>query len=185
MTLDIDVSSSKIPGLHLNFQKVHKLQQGGTQQLIITLKTKKTSKAGETIYHLPIKVQNGGKYIIELRANINIPDLRLSDSMVDFGKVLVGTSKIITIRLINEKIISCSWQVENANKNVPAKKKKNVRFFINQTQGHLEPNQQTNFEIRFEPTSTENISEKYMFSFKDSNRKIELVCSGQGVIPDL
>ena len=29
-------------------------------------------------YHLPIKVLNGGKYIIELEANINIPDLTLS-----------------------------------------------------------------------------------------------------------
>lgn len=98
---------------------------------MITLKTKKTSKAGLTHYHLPVNVLNGGKYIIELVANINIPDLRLSDSIVDFKDVLVGTSKTISIRLINEKIIPCSWSLEDNNKTISAKKKKAIRFFIN------------------------------------------------------
>lgn len=84
LSFDIDLNSNKIAGLHLSFQKVHKMVSNSSQTLQITLKTKKTSKAGITVYQIPVIVHNGGKYLIELMANINIPDLRLSDSVVDF-----------------------------------------------------------------------------------------------------
>ena len=130
LSLDFDQAHAKIPGLHLSNTKIHKLNMNSSVEITITLKTKKNIKAGKTLYLLPIKLKEGGKYFLELDANINIPDLRLSTQIVDFQDILVGTQKIITIRLVNEKIIPCTWYASNGTQPMTKKKKKLIRFFI-------------------------------------------------------
>jgi hydrocephalus-inducing protein len=50
-------------------------------------------KFGKTKTLLPLEIKNGAKYMIELLANITIPEIIMEnvvDDCVDFGKVLCG-----------------------------------------------------------------------------------------------
>jgi len=63
-------------------------------------------KFGKTKTLLPLEIKNGAKYLIELLANITIPEIIMEnvvDDCVDFGKVLSGQRKTVYVRLINEK----------------------------------------------------------------------------------
>ena len=44
---------------------------------------------------------NGPSYIIKLTADVARPKIELSSSMIDFGTVLCGQCKVVTIRLHN------------------------------------------------------------------------------------
>jgi len=53
---------------------------------------------------LPIEVKGGPKYLIELKANITIPEITLESNfsdVIDFEKVLIGQRKTIFVRFIN------------------------------------------------------------------------------------
>lgn len=59
-------------------------------------------------------MKNGAKYKLELVSNLTIPDIvvdGLSDGLVDFGKVLCGQRKTITLRFLNLKEIPCDWSL--------------------------------------------------------------------------
>ncbi len=59
-----------------------------------------------------MEIKNGAKYRLELLANLTVPEIVVDanpDGLVDFAKVLCGQRKIITLRFLNLKEISCDW----------------------------------------------------------------------------
>ena len=83
-----------------------KLAPGEEATIIVTLATKKNSKFGRFKSVVVLDVKNGAKYKLELVSNLTIPDIvvdGLTDGLVDFGKVLCGQRKTITLRFLNLK----------------------------------------------------------------------------------
>ena len=189
ISYSINLHLLNIPGLSITNDKVMKLNFGknnNTSTMTFNLSTKKTTTAGVKNYMIPIKVKDGGKYFVQIIANINVPELKLSSNLVNFSKILIGTCKTMTIRLENEKNISCEYYITHIKKN--SKKKKNTKpncFILNKMNGFLKPFSKSNLEIKFVPEKNGNYKEKFLFQFKDSNRKIEFFCSGEGIIPQL
>ena len=74
---------------------------------MVTLSTKKNSKFGKFKATVPLEVKNGAKYKLELSSNLTIPDIVVDGvsegGIYDFGKVLCGQRKIITLRFLNLK----------------------------------------------------------------------------------
>jgi hydrocephalus-inducing protein len=76
------------------------------------LATKKNSKFGKLPSSIVLEVKNGAKYKIELISNLTVPEIQIDanpEGIVDFGKVLCGQRKIVTLRFLNLKEISCDW----------------------------------------------------------------------------
>lgn len=49
-----------------------------------------------------------------MQSNLTIPDIVVdgaAEGLVDFGKVLCGQRKIITLRFLNLKEIPCDWSL--------------------------------------------------------------------------
>lgn len=87
---------------------------------------------------------------------------------------------------MNEKVISCHWNITKQLKKITKKKKKvEYSFFVEKTEGHLEKETKSNLFFRFEPHQNGKFSERFKFSFKDSNKNIDFECRGEGIIPDL
>ena len=49
----------------------------------------------------PLQLKGGPLYPLKLTAEVTIPNMKLSQSQLDFGTVICGQCKIITIRLSN------------------------------------------------------------------------------------
>lgn len=78
--------------------------------MVVTLATKKNSKFGKLRTAVVLEVKNGAKYKVELISNLTIPEIVVEgvvDSVLDFGKVLCGQRKAITLRFLNLKEIPC------------------------------------------------------------------------------
>ena len=188
ISYSINLHLLNIPGLSITNDKIMKLGFGknnNTSTMTFNLNTKKTTAAGVKNYMIPIKVKDGGKYFIQIIANINVPELKLSSKLVNFSKILIGTCKTMTIRLENEKNIPCEYYIVHIKKNNKKKNSKPNRFILNKMSGFLKPFSKSNLEIKFGPERNGGYREKFLFQFKDSNRKIEFFCSGEGVIPQL
>lgn len=89
-----------------------KLGPGEEITIIVTLSTKKNSKFGKFKATVPLEVKNGAKYKLELTSNLTIPEIvveGMNEGILDFGKVLCGQRKTITLRFLNLKEIPCDW----------------------------------------------------------------------------
>lgn len=89
-----------------------KLGPGEEISINVTLATKKNSKFGKLFSSVILEVKNGAKYKIELTSNLTVPEIQIDanpEGIVDFAKVLCGQRKIVTLRFLNLKEISCDW----------------------------------------------------------------------------
>lgn len=184
----IDMKNFKTMGLSISCTKVHKLACTANNNSIViqvTLQTKKNHKPGRTVFQVPVIVENGGRYILEIVAQVTVPELQLSTNEIDFGKVLLGYSKKMYVRLENLKEINCEWNVVHQTKAKILKKDDNslIKFSVLPSSGQLAPGAKKTIEIMFEPSEGKHFDETLSFGFKDSAKKIDLICRGEGVAP--
>jgi len=66
------------------------LGPGDEMTITVSYQAKKNMKFGKTKTQVPIEIKNGAKYMLELLANITIPEITIEnmDDIIDFGKVL-------------------------------------------------------------------------------------------------
>lgn len=76
-------------------------------KVTMTFITSKDYKSGQHEFEIIIKIKNGCRYKLIVKADVCVPQMTLSKNLVDFGVVRVGTRKVITIRLENDKILDC------------------------------------------------------------------------------
>jgi hydrocephalus-inducing protein len=69
---------------------VNKLNPGDEVTINISYTAKKNMKFGKTKTLVPIEVKNGARYLLEMCANITIPEITIEniEDEIDFGKVL-------------------------------------------------------------------------------------------------
>jgi hypothetical protein len=79
----------------------------------LSYQVKKNEKFGKKKTLVPLEIKNGARYNLLFIANITIPEIVLENvkDVVSFGKVLCGQRKTFYVRIINEKEISCEWNL--------------------------------------------------------------------------
>ncbi len=91
-----------------------KLNPGEQVAVNVALVTKKASKFGKLKASVSLDIKNGSKHKLELVSNLTIPQISVdgwNEGVVDFGKVLCGQRKTITLRFLNLKEIPCDWSL--------------------------------------------------------------------------
>ena len=192
VNFSVDMKSYKSYGLSVSNTKVYKLPFSNTNNSVslqVSLQTKKTTKPGKQVFHLAINVESGGKYILEIVAFITVPELSISSERVDFGVVQIGISKKIFIKLENTKEINCDWSASSVVLNQRSTNKKEDLIFskisIMPNHGSIPAGDKRIIELCFDPNEHRFYEEMISFVFKDSTRKLDLVCTGEGVIPSI
>lgn len=148
---------------------------------------KKPGNTGRMTFELPVEIENGPKYIVEIRANVTVPELGFSDQEVNFGKVICGQKKTITLRISNDREVECNWNIIQKKEQ---KKKHNEprnenKFMIVPSSGILGCFCKQNIEITFIPSSDKQYNSVFEVAMEDNQKKLELACLGQGIVPTL
>eukprot|EP00966_Prymnesium_polylepis_P186661 4326860-Prymnesium_polylepis.1 len=73
---------------------------------------------------LRLDLKPGPPVAVIMKANVTVPDLRLSDSTLDFKDVLVGRQRTMTIFLHNPKEVVSEWGIKK-----PIEQSKDFGFF--------------------------------------------------------
>jgi hydrocephalus-inducing protein len=188
ITINFDQKNIRPAGFRLsNDRFILKNKDKNYEDVRVILQTKKSSPTGRQYFQLPIEIQNGPKYSIDLYCNVTVPELGLSDMEVNFDKVICGQKKIITLRISNDKEVDCNWSIlpKKEQRKKASDPKADNRYTINPSFGTLSAFTKQNIEVTFIPTSDKNYTYTFEVNMQDNQRKLELKCSGDGVVPNL
>ena len=120
----------------------------GVEDISITLDTKAESVGlGKLEYSLPLEVRKGPNVIIHLRALITIPELQVSQNVLEFGDVQSGHIKTITVSFYNPKEVPCNWKLSKPRNVPPAWE----NFVLKPTSGVLNPGETQMVTVAFTP----------------------------------
>ena len=62
---------------------------------------------GHLIYYF--QIVGGPQVVIQLCANVTMPDMQISTDVLDFSDVTCGQCKVITVQLYNHQHVPCEW----------------------------------------------------------------------------
>jgi hydrocephalus-inducing protein len=126
-----------------------------------------------------------------------MPDLQISNDIVEFGDVKCGECKIITVQLHNHKEVRCDWSAAYLPKKdekftpLHLKRKKRVEgepnkprtFEIIPPSGILMPSQKVNIQLKFMPTEEKQHEERVTIRMAQSSQRLMVLCKGKGLEP--
>jgi adenylate kinase family enzyme len=119
--------------------------------------TRNIEKEGlaELEWNLPVK--GGPNYKIQLSANWVLPDLVMSSESLDFGRILVGQRKRITMELKNEKAVPVEWSyVDSKAHRAPSRGGRNETIFdLWPNAGMLMPGESKHVVASFTPVAAQ------------------------------
>ncbi|XP_059164892.1 hydrocephalus-inducing protein homolog isoform X11 [Physella acuta] len=148
---------------------------------------------------VPINIAHGPVVNMRLRAHVTMPDLEVSQDVLEFDEVKCGECKVITIQLYNHQMVKCEWnsvppdESKKIDKHVPMhlrrkmkqNKKKSHIFEVLPPTGVLMPGQRINVQVKFMPTEEKFYENRIPIRIAQSSQRILLLCHGQGLEPRL
>merc|ERR1712154_387866 len=97
---------------------------------------------------VPVNIVNGPMLMLRLKAHVTMPDMEVSDDVLEFAEVKCGECKVITVQLHNHQMVKCEWDSTPTD---DAKKKPRI-FEVLPPTGVLMPGQRVNVQVKFMPT---------------------------------
>ncbi|XP_070194710.1 hydrocephalus-inducing protein homolog isoform X4 [Littorina saxatilis] len=158
---------------------------------------------------VPIQIVNGPQVVLRLRAHVTMPDMEISDDVLEFQEVKCGECRVITVQIHNHQHVRCDWfsghtddekkqgfrprPEMGAHRHMPMhlrrkmrqEKKKPLYFEILPASGSLMPGQRVNIQVKFMPTEEKYYEQRIPIKIAQSSQRILLLCRGQGLEPRL
>ncbi|XP_025115052.1 hydrocephalus-inducing protein-like isoform X4 [Pomacea canaliculata] len=157
-----------------------------------------------------INIVNGPQVGLRLRGIVTMPDMEVSDDVLEFQEVKCGECKVITVQFHNHQQVRCDWfsgleeeykakleqerrMHEHSQRFVPLylrrklrqEKKKPPHFEVLPASGSLMPGQRVNVQIKFMPTEEIFYEQRIPIRIAQSSQRLLLLCRGQGLEPRL
>ena len=183
-----DQKNIRPAGFRLTMDRINlKNKDKNFEDVRLIFQTKKNSPTGRQTFLLPVEIENGPKYMIEIHTNVTVPEIGFSDLNVDFGQVICGQKKIITLRIANDEDVECVWNIvqRKEQKKRGQDAQGDNKFTIVPSSGVLPPKSKQNVEFTFVPTNDRGYTSTYDVSMEENQKNLELVCTGQGIVPVL
>lgn len=147
---------------------------------------------------VPIMTLGGPLYGMRLKAFVTMPDMKISTDTLDFGSVVCGQCKVMTIQLHNYQPVRCDWSSEptedkkkKSDKMVPLHLRKKLRtekpkpkqFEVMPPVGSLQPGQRINVQVKFMPIEEIPYNQRVVIRIAQSTSRLVVNASGQGREP--
>ncbi|CAL1143625.1 unnamed protein product, partial [Cladocopium goreaui] len=128
----------------------------------------------ELEWNLPVR--GGPNYKVQLLADFVLPDLVLSHESIDFGRLIVGRKKRVTIELQNTKAVPVEWAyVEPKDKYG-----RESVFDLVPATGILQPGERKLLTVSFAPIGAQTFSGILQIRMRDNQRRKSINVLGRG-----
>ncbi|XP_055892829.1 hydrocephalus-inducing protein homolog isoform X5 [Biomphalaria glabrata] len=190
-------------GFHIELERVRNLPgapDNETLDFVVQFDPRGANlQLGSVEVNVPVNILHGPTFNLCLRAHVTMPDLEVSDDVLEFSDVKCGECKVITIQLHNHQMVKCEWNSvppddsKKIDKHVPMhlrrklrqeKKKPNI-FEVLPPTGVLMPGQRINVQVKFMPTEEKFYENRIPIRIAQSSQRIMLLCRGHGLEPRL
>ena len=141
--------------------------------------------AGKMEYQVPLLIKAGGPpALITVRANVVVPEVTVSQSMLNFGTVPWGMSKVIVLRLRNARAVPAEWAFR---KPLETPQAINWDFYrCEPANGVVAPNSHTDVKVFFTPDHPSNHGDDYPqdlpLRISNNPRAITIAAKGSSVL---
>ena len=146
-------------GYSIEPEQALKLLEGETATFEVKFFARFNQPNGPRTYTLPLLNFGSPRINIILNANVCVPDVDLSSTQVDFGKVLIGQCKQMFVSLYNPTPVKTNWQIKRGSKD-------ETKFKFEPMSGSVKPGKKMLISVEFVPTD----SHRY---YTDVNIKID------------
>ena len=140
---------------------------------------------GDVEYIVPLVFTEDIVSMIHIRANLAMPFLNFSTMCFNFGSVIVGQSKVMTLQLQNMNPVSCEFlfsEAQSTNVLQRSISQGNAPVFTaNPSNCILPPASFQNVEITFTPRGDKNYSMHFPITIKHNTQQSFVTMKGTGV----
>ncbi|XP_035679087.1 LOW QUALITY PROTEIN: hydrocephalus-inducing protein homolog [Branchiostoma floridae] len=206
VSFSADQSRLHHSGFHIGLHHIHSLPgypHHETMDFQVTFDPRGANlDLGEVEATVPLHIQGGPTIMLCLRATVTMPEMQVSEEVLDFGTVQCGQCQVITVQLYNHKQVRCEWSSVPQEKQKkgkvarhvpmhlrrqmwPDNKPKPRHFEIMPSSGVLLPGQRVNVQVKFMPTEETLYHQRLPIQLAQSSRRLVLLVSGQGQEPRL
>jgi hypothetical protein len=133
------------------------------------------SKLGRKTYILPVEIKGTGTVNVLLSGNFCLPELELSTEEIDFGRVLIGRSKQMFVRLFNTSPVTAQWKIKSSGN------ERDSRVTVNPSEGSLRAGKHVMLCVEFIPQETRSFSMEKVFKIESNKKTKSLRITGEGV----
>lgn len=162
-------------------ERARNLPAGKSVKLELTSFRPKDTDEGREEVNWVIPIKDGPSYEVKLISDFVLPDLKLSQEVIDFGRVLIGQRKRITVRLKNVKAVPVEWEYKpqkgKYGKPLPPTE---VVFALSPSSGKLRPGESAWATVSFTPNATKLFAQKLALRINDNPNKKLVSLYGQG-----
>ena len=166
-SFEIERQNFSKTGFLVDLEKVKNLPNEESVEFVVTFDPRGANLGLGPVEHLvPLNIFNGPIVNLRLKANVTMPDLQISNDIVEFGEAKCGECKIITVQLHNHKEVRCDWSASylpskdekftpmhlKRKKKMDGESNKPRTFEIIPPSGILMPSQKVNIQLKFMPT---------------------------------
>lgn len=199
-SFDIERQNFQRTGFTVDLERVSNLPNTRESlEFMVTFDPRGANLGLGSIEHvININVVNGPIINIRVFANVTMPDLQISNDVIDFKQVKCGECKILTVQIHNHKEVRCDWSASylpnKDDKFTPLHLKRKKRqqelikprnFEIMPPAGTLLPGQKLNIQLKFMPTEEKYYEERVTIRMAQSSQRLMVLCKGKGLEPQI
>eukprot|EP00935_MAST-01C_sp_MAST-1C-sp1_P000586 g586.t1 len=177
ISFGIDKKLSVARGFTIEPEKVVRLPEGESVEFtILFMADKKTIPLGVSQVDMPIIQKNGPPVNIKLRANVTVPEVAISSADLDFGRIIVGQSRVVYVQMHNVSPVVADWGFKK-----PMGSAKDVPYFtMTPNSGILGPNEKINIAVEFIPKEGRNHSLRLPIKVMENDKTSNITLRGEG-----
>ena len=160
-------------------ESIQKLPGAPDFESVVVTVTFQTAKleVGRVAVTSQLDLFNGPSVLCTFAANVVTPELSVSSDTLDFGRVQVGTCKVVTVKLHNPTVVPLDFSIRK-----PLEAVKDWPFFVcTPTEGSLPPGGWGDLKIEFTPNAPRsNFAQRIPIKIGYNPRLVYLQCKAAG-----
>ena len=165
-------------GFTVEPEKVNRLPEGASVDFSIRFKARK-SALGTVEVDVPVDIKGGPPVVLRLRANVTVPDIVVTPNKVDFGDVVVGQCRVVTVQVTNTAPVAAEWAIKHLALTGAAARSA-ARFRYEPDHGTLRPGERQNVRVTFTPTGQQGYTSTAPFRIVHNQVQKFLEVAGAG-----
>lgn len=163
ITFELDLNKIKRTGFKIEPSLVKQLMPDDAVDIICSFlpNMKKSTDMGQIDYPIPVIFEDGHQILIILRVEVKLPTLNMSHTSFDFGHVIIGQTKIMTVQFQNMSKAACEFHINSPTKENEEENDETTSFLMIPDSGVLPPSSFMNIAIQFTPINEKSIKLKF------------------------
>lgn len=179
-SVNVDSNSLKRTGFKIEPVALKGISPNATASFKVQFMTenRKINQIGEVSYDVPFIFSDNHSILVTIKANLMNPSLTFSCKEFDFGQVILGQMKTMTLQLQNMNAVACEFTFDEPirGKNTPS----NV-FVVTPLHGVLPPSSFMNITLTYQPCMEKLSQAKFPVNLRYAPEPIEIQLKGTGI----